>query len=154
MDKDKLLVMLFAIILLLMPVALSATDPLSIFCSADGRSSQFESNLERLLRGFYNDTIGDGRDIVPGQALCRWDVNSIVCRNCFMKQARKSSRVAKQLMQCLVQAMPSSISIPDVLSTNRKYLDKDSQEKNVSMTNPHHFNDVYIGLFDVKCSRV
>ncbi|TQD91893.1 hypothetical protein C1H46_022498 [Malus baccata] len=128
MDKDKLLVMLFAIILLLMPAALSATDPLSIFCSADGRSSQFESNLKRLLshclvtlpsQEVFTMTRLEMDVTVPGQALCRWDVNSIVCRNCFMKQARKSSRVAKQLMQCLVQAMPSSISISDVLSTNR-----------------------------------
>ncbi|RXH99340.1 hypothetical protein DVH24_011665 [Malus domestica] len=99
------------------------------------------SSNTSITGGFNNDTIGDGRDIVPGQALCRWDVNSIVCRNCFMKQARKSSRVAKQLMQCLVQAMPSSISIPDVLSTNRKYLDKDSQEKNVSI---HTISMMYI----------
>ncbi|RXH99349.1 hypothetical protein DVH24_011674 [Malus domestica] len=45
--------------------------------------------------GFYNDTIGDGRDIVPGQALCRWDVNSIVCRNCFHEASKEIFKSCK-----------------------------------------------------------
>ncbi|KAM1459979.1 hypothetical protein ACFX2I_036846 [Malus domestica] len=92
MDKDKLLVMLFAIIVLLMPAALSATDPLSIFCSADGRSSQFESNLERLLS------------------------------------------------HCLL-TLPSQEMFFQLIVYTGKYLDKDSQEKNVSI---HTISVMYI----------
>ncbi|KAM1766242.1 hypothetical protein ACFX11_005275 [Malus domestica] len=154
MDKDKLPVMLFAIISLLMPAALSATDPLSIFWSPDARNSQFESNLERLLEslssntsiagGFYNDTVGDGLDIVYGQALCRWDVNSTVCQNC-VDEARqeifKSCNATDAMIWYeLCQVRYSYQMFFQLMVYTGKYLDKDSQEKNVS--NPHHFNDV------------
>ncbi|KAB2601046.1 cysteine-rich receptor-like protein kinase 15 [Pyrus ussuriensis x Pyrus communis] len=146
--------MLFAIILLLMPAALSPTDPLTSFCSGGDRKSQFESNLERLLEssssntsikgGFYNDTIGDGRDVVYGQALCRWDVNSTVCQNCVDEARKEIFKRCKttdaMIWYELCQVRYSYQMFFQLMVYTGKYPDKNNREKNVSK--PHHFNDV------------
>ncbi|KAM1766245.1 hypothetical protein TB1_005180 [Malus domestica] len=158
MDKDKLPVMLFAIIPLLMPAALSATDPLTSFCSGGDRKSQFESNLERLLEslssntsikgGFYNDTIGDGRDIIYGQALCRWDVNSTVCQNCVDEASKEIFKRCKttdaMIWYELCQVQYSYQMFFQLMVYTGKYPDKNNQEKNIST--PHDFNDVLNSL--------
>ncbi|PQQ15143.1 hypothetical protein Pyn_27904 [Prunus yedoensis var. nudiflora] len=90
------------IIQLAIPATLSGVDPY-IFCSPTARNytpnSQFENNLKQLLEslssntsisgGFYNTTIGNNTDRVYGQALCRGDVNSTVCRNCVYEASQE-----------------------------------------------------------------
>lgn len=160
---ESLSVMLFMIIALPLSATISgAEDPLSTFCSPDARNyaanSTFESNLKQLLGslssntsilgGFYSNTIGNSRDKVYGQSLCRGDVNSTVCRNCVSDASQEILKSCKSIdamiwyEQCQVRYSYQMFFSSQVYTG--KYPDQNNQEKNVS--NPHHFGDVLMYL--------
>ncbi|GMY36980.1 cysteine-rich receptor-like protein kinase 15 isoform X1 [Fagus crenata] len=94
MDKDILsaILRLITSLFFFMPPMVASAVPL-LACSNDTTlNSTFENNLKQLLEllpsntsktGFYNTSIGEDKDTVYGQALCRGDVNSTVCQNCI-----------------------------------------------------------------------
>ncbi|CAL2265328.1 unnamed protein product [Prunus armeniaca] len=161
MDKSALCVLLFMIIQLAIPASLSGVDP-TIFCSPTARNytpkSQFENNLKQLFEslssntsisgGFYNTTIGNNTDRVYGQALCRGDVNSTVCRNCVYEASQelfKSCNTNDAMIWYEVcQVRYSFQMFFSLMVYVGNYPKQDSQEKRVS--NPDSFSHVLIYL--------
>ncbi|XP_048132924.1 cysteine-rich receptor-like protein kinase 15 [Rhodamnia argentea] len=70
-------------------------DYLELSCQSElgnySSNGPFKTNLKLLLdllshgtakTGFYNNTVGEGRDRIYGQALCRGDASSAACESC------------------------------------------------------------------------
>ncbi|KAB1201325.1 Cysteine-rich repeat secretory protein 38 [Morella rubra] len=158
MHKDELPAMLFIIIplLILLPITANGDDPLSTFCNPDfnyTRNSPFENNLKLLreslpsntsVNGFYSTSVGGDADRVYGQALCRGDVNSTVCRSCVEKASQKI------LNQCqsedaliwfeLCQVRYSFRMFFASMDYTGKYPEQNNMEKNIS--HPDRFDRV------------
>ncbi|KAG2688174.1 hypothetical protein I3760_09G082700 [Carya illinoinensis] len=158
-------VLAFLIIPLLMRPHILATGDslLSTFCEDNfenyALNIPFENNLKLLLEslssstwatGFNNTFVGEGRDRVYGQALCRGDVNSTVCR-IFIENASKEI-----LKQCkredaiiwfdLCQVHYSFQNFFSLMVYAGKYPNNNHLGKNVS--NPVHFVRVLTYLME------
>ncbi|KAG6695153.1 hypothetical protein I3842_09G082500 [Carya illinoinensis] len=168
--KDALLAMLLLIISLLMRPMLSATpasgDPLYTSCNTEFSiknyelNSPFENNLKLLLgsllsntslTGFYNTSTGDqGSDRVYGQALCRGDVNSTVCRNCIQtatKEILKQCRSKDAMIWFeLCQVRYSFQNFFSLMVYTGKYPEQNQMQKNIS--NPVHLEQVLTYLMN------
>ncbi|KAG6695161.1 hypothetical protein I3842_09G083200 [Carya illinoinensis] len=168
--KDALLGMLLLVIPLLMRPMLSATpasgDPLYTFCNTEFSiknyelNSPFENNLKLLLgslpsktslTGFYSTSTGDqDSDRVYGQALCRGDVNSTVCRNCIQtatKEILKQCRSKDAMIWFeLCQVRYSFQNFFSLMVYTGKYPQQNQMQKNIS--NPVHLEQVLTYLMN------
>ena len=156
MEKDVLSVMFFLIIPLLMRSVLASGDPVSTFCNPQFRnytpSGPFENNLKLLLEsfpsntsvtGFYNNSTGKDPKVY-GQALCRGDVNSTVCRDCIKNASQEILKQCKSedaiIWFELCQVRYSLQSFFSLMVYTGKYPDQINLEKNLSK--PFHFDEV------------
>ncbi|XP_035544312.1 cysteine-rich receptor-like protein kinase 15 [Juglans regia] len=167
--KDALLAMLLLIIPLLMRPMLANTpasgDPLFTFCNTEiltknyTLNSPFENNLKLLLgslpsntslTGFYNTSTGEDSDRVYGQALCRGDVNSTVCRNCIQtatKEILKQCRSEDAMIWFeLCQVRYSFQNFFSSMVYTGKYPEQNRMQKNIS--NPVHLEQVLTYLMN------
>ncbi|KAF5474709.1 hypothetical protein F2P56_006587 [Juglans regia] len=167
--KDALLAMLLLIIPLLMRPMLAATpasgDPLFTFCNTEisiknyTLNSPFENNLKLLLgslpsntslTGFNNTSTGEDSDRVYGQALCRGDVNSTVCRNCIQtatKEILKQCRSEDAMIWFeLCQVRYSFQNFFSSMVYTGKYPEQNRMQKNIS--NPVHLEQVLTYLMN------
>ncbi|KAG6695158.1 hypothetical protein I3842_09G082900 [Carya illinoinensis] len=150
----------FIVPLLMRPHILAGGDSLlSTFCEDNienyALNSPFENNLKLLLKslpasastwatGFNNTFVGEGRDRVYGQALCRGDVNSTVCRICIENASQEILKQCKTeaaiiwFDRCQVRYSFQNFSFFMVYTG--KYPNQTKLEKNVS--NPVHFVQV------------
>ncbi|PQQ02160.1 cysteine-rich receptor-like protein kinase 15 isoform X1 [Prunus yedoensis var. nudiflora] len=142
MDKDRLPVMLFIIITLLMPASLSAVDPFQSFVQLMPETTLPIANLKTISTSSLSHCLST----LPSQAASTttrsemalaWSMDNHFVdgmltpqfvKTVSMKQAEKSSR---------------AISFSLMVYTG-KYPDKNNEEKTVS--NPHHFKDVLMYL--------
>ncbi|XP_062161245.1 cysteine-rich receptor-like protein kinase 25 [Alnus glutinosa] len=158
MEKYVLSALIFLIIPLLIRPILASEDPLSTYCRPDSRTytpnSLFENHLKLLLEyslpsntsvtGFYeNSTVEDPK--VYGQALCRGDVNSTVCRDCIKNASQEILKQCKSeeatIWFELCQVRYSGQSFSPLMVYFGKYAEHDYLEKNLSF-NPVHFDQV------------
>jgi hypothetical protein len=162
MEKDLLSAMVFLIIPLLTRPILASRDPVFTFCNPDygnyTLNRPFEKNLKLLLEsfptntsvtGFYDsNSTGEGQRIY-GQALCRGDVNSTVCRDCIETASKEILKQCKSedatiwFELCQVRYSQSSFSLWDYTG---KYPEQNHLEKTLS--NPVHFDQVLTFLMN------
>jgi hypothetical protein len=158
MEKYVLSAMIFLIIPLLIRPILASEDPVYTFCRPDSRNytpnSPFENNLKLLLqyslpsntsvKGFYNDSNGEDPKVY-GQALCRGDVNSTVCRDCIKNASQEILKQCKSeeatIWFELCQVRYSRQSFSPLMVYFGKYPEHIYLEKNLSI-NPVHFDQV------------
>ncbi|XP_059439419.1 cysteine-rich receptor-like protein kinase 15 [Corylus avellana] len=164
MEKNIVSAMLFLIIPLLMRPVLASGDPVYTFCNPESRnyalSSPFENNLNLLLeslpsntsvKGFYNNSTGEDPDEVYGQALCRGDVNSTVCRDCIKNASQEILKQCKTedatIWFKLCQVRYSGQNFSSFMVYFGMYPDQNNLEKNLSI-NPVRFDKVLTYLID------
>jgi hypothetical protein len=163
MEKNVVSAMVFLIIPLLMRPILASGDPVFTYCKTEFRSytlnSPFENNLKLLLEslpsktavtGFYdNSTVEDPK--VYGQALCRGDVNSTVCRDCIKNASQEILKQCKTedatIWFELCQVRYSGQNFSSSMVYFGKYPDQIYLEKNLS-TNPVRFDKVLTYLLN------
>jgi hypothetical protein len=155
MEKDLLSAMVFLIIPLFMRPILASGDPVFTFCNPDYRNytlnSPFENNLKLLLEslptntsvtGFYDNNSTGEDPKVYGQALCRGDVNSTVCRDCIETASQEILKQCKSedamIWFELCQVRYSLQSFFSLMDYTGKYPEQNYLEKNLS--NPVHFD--------------
>ncbi|KAG6695148.1 hypothetical protein I3842_09G082100 [Carya illinoinensis] len=158
-------VLAFLIIPLLMrPHILATRDSLlSTFCEDNfenyALNIPFENNLKLLLESlssstwatcFNNTFVGEGRDRVYGQALCRGDVNSTVCRICIENASKEILKQCKRedaiIWFDLCQVHYSFQNFFSLMVYAGKYPNNNHLGKNVS--NPVHFVRVLTYLME------
>ena len=107
MSPSKLLFYLSPVFSHLLVLTMAQTNPLQHFCIQNhgnfSASSDFKSNLDRLISsfssdtnidyGFYTGSIGENIDKAYAISLCRGDQKPETCRSCI----KKSSQVLSQL---------------------------------------------------------
>ncbi|CAN6452138.1 unnamed protein product [Victoria cruziana] len=119
----------FLIIVLLLARANSAENPFPL-CSPStyGGNSTYHHNLQNLLiylvanasiTGYYNATVGIGRDQVQGLLQCRGDLDGEVCQVCASEAASRIVEACPNRMEglvayhlCLLYYYDSNFSIP------------------------------------------
>ncbi|KAG6641599.1 hypothetical protein CIPAW_09G085600 [Carya illinoinensis] len=119
----------------------------------------FENNLKLLLEslssstwatGFNNTFVGEGRDRVYGQALCRGDVNSTVCRICIENASKEILKQCKRedaiIWFDLCQVHYSFQNFFSLMVYAGKYPNNNHLGKKVS--NPVHFVRVLTYLME------
>ena len=119
--------------------------------------SQFDRNLDRLLRSlhnngkdsiFSNDTQGHGPDKVYGLYLCRGDVAPKDCRNCIdmaSKEIVKQCRFKKEAIiwydQCLIRY--ANRSFFSTVEPSPRFV----RYTAYNMINPENFSVIFDGVF-------
>ncbi|XP_062014792.1 uncharacterized protein LOC133731435 [Rosa rugosa] len=97
-----------------------------------------------IFGGFYNNTIGTGRDRVYGQTLCRGDVSSTACQKCVSDASQEIFNSCKSrdalIWYELCQVRYSYQMFFSSMTYTGKYPDQNNQQKNVS--DAHYFGDV------------
>jgi len=164
MEKEVFSAMVFLIIIpLLMHPILASGDPVYTFCNPDSRNftlnSPFENNLKLLLEslptntsvtGFYDNNSTGEDPKVYGQALCRGDVNSTVCRDCIETASQEILKQCKSedamIWFELCQVRYSLQSFFSLMVYTGKYPEQNYLEKNLS--NPAHFDQVLTYLMN------
>ncbi|KAF5474717.1 hypothetical protein F2P56_006589, partial [Juglans regia] len=140
---------------------------LSTFCEEKFKNytlnSPFENNLKLLLEswsasasswatGFNNTFVGEGRDRVYGQALCRGDVNSTVCQICIENASQKILKQCKSeaaiIWFDLCQVRYSFQNFSSMMVYTGKYPDQKRVEMNKKVSNPVHFVQVLTYLMN------
>ncbi|XP_041023444.1 cysteine-rich receptor-like protein kinase 15 isoform X2 [Juglans microcarpa x Juglans regia] len=150
----------------LRPNILAGGDSLlKTFCEENFKNyplnSPFENNLKLLLEswscstwtnGFNNTSVGEGRDRVYGQALCRGDVNSTVCRICIENASqeilKQCKRKAAIIWFDLCQVRYSFQNFSSLMVYTGKYPDQKQLEMIKKVSNPDHFDQVLTYLLN------
>ena len=163
MEKNVVSAMVFLIIPLLMRPILASGDPVFTFCKTEFRNytlnGPFENSLRLLLeslpsntavRGFYDNSTGEDPKVY-GQALCRGDVNSTVCRDCIKNASQEILKRCKTedatIWFELCQVRYSGQNFSSLMVYFGKYPEQIKLEKNLS-TNPVRFDKVLTYLMN------
>ena len=147
---------------------LSGAVPLHISCLTEKGNytghEKFKTNLDRLLDdlssnttrnasqpGFYEASIGDFPDKVYGQALCRGDVDSTVCKNCVQSSSRyifgHCESIDAIVWYELCQVRYSSEMFSGMQVYTGKYPDHNVREKEIA-SNRNRFSKVLMLLMN------
>ncbi|GMP75289.1 hypothetical protein CsSME_00032438 [Camellia sinensis var. sinensis] len=149
-NKDALSAMIFLVLSLFLLCDSVSADPKSISCDPSPTNytpnSRFGNNLKILLeslssntplnQGFNSTAIGNNTDQVYGQALCRGDVTSEVCRDCIKNASQEIMTVCPTqnaiIWHELCQVRYSHLPFFSSMVYNGLYPDSNKQEKSIS----------------------
>ncbi|KAF5943357.1 hypothetical protein HYC85_017434 [Camellia sinensis] len=149
-NKDALSAMIFLVLSLFLLCDSVSADPKSISCDPSPTNytsnSRFGNNLKILLeslssntplnQGFNSTAIGNNTDQVYGQALCRGDVTSEVCRDCIKNASQEIMTVCPTqnaiIWHEFCQVRYSHLPFFSSMVYNGLYPDSNKQEKSIS----------------------
>ncbi|CAL5344616.1 unnamed protein product [Camellia sinensis] len=149
-NKDALSAMIFLMLSLFLLCDSVSADPKSISCDPSPTNytsnSRFGNNLKILLeslssntplnQGFNSTAIGNNTDQVYGQALCRGDVTSEVCRDCIKNASQEIMTVCPTqnaiIWHEFCQVRYSHLPFFSSMVYNGLYPDSNKQEKSIS----------------------
>ncbi|XP_057450308.1 cysteine-rich receptor-like protein kinase 15 isoform X2 [Lotus japonicus] len=152
MNRDTPSAKLSLIIFMLLIHKISGADPVDTYCPNEfpfyTPNSSFHKNLKLLMEslssntasktGFYNTSVGEGRDKVYGQALCRGDItnSTMVCQQCIQKASQDiMNRCSSEDAMIWYEFCQVRYSFQMFFSRSvytGKYPQQNDQEKNVS----------------------